>query len=74
MPKGQPPKFKASVRNFPISETGSKCNSIFRHADSSWVIIMKLKCRVQLGTYFLSQVVFQEVQKFTLSSGWSKIP
>ena len=25
-PKDQPPKFKASLWNFPISETGSKCN------------------------------------------------
>ena len=33
--KGQPPGFKASVRNFPIYGTGSKCNSLFRHADSN---------------------------------------
>ena len=47
MLRGQPPKFKASVWNFPISETGSKCNSVFRHADSNWVIIMELKRKVE---------------------------
>ena len=26
MLKGQPPKFKGGVQNFPISETGSECN------------------------------------------------
>ena len=35
MLKGQPPKFKASVWNFPNSETDSKCNSVFRHAGSN---------------------------------------
>ena len=39
MLKGQPPNFKASVWKFSISETGSKCNSVFRHADSNWVIL-----------------------------------
>ena len=43
MLKGQPPKFKSSVWNFPISEIGSKCDSVFRHADINWVIIMELK-------------------------------
>ena len=43
MIKGQPPKFKASVWNFPISETGSKFNLVFRHTDSNYVIIMELK-------------------------------
>ena len=45
--KGPPPKFKAIVWNFPISETGSKCSSIFRHGDSNWVIIMELKRKVE---------------------------
>ena len=35
MLKGQPPKFKDIVSNFSISETGSKCNSVFRHADNN---------------------------------------
>ena len=47
MLKGQPPTFKASVWNFPISETGSKCNSVVRHANSNWVIIMGLKRKVE---------------------------
>ena len=47
MLKGQPPEFKASVWNFPISETGCKCNSVFGHADSNWVIIMELKRKVE---------------------------
>ena len=47
MLKGQPLKFKASVWNFPIFETGRKCNSVFRHADSNWAIIMKLKRKVE---------------------------
>ena len=33
--------------NFSLSETGSKCNSVFRHADSNWVIIMELKRKVE---------------------------
>ena len=40
MPKGQPPNFIASAWNCPISESGSKDNSLFRHADRNWVIIM----------------------------------
>ena len=47
MLKGQPLKFKASVWNFPISERDSKCNSVFRHADSNWVVIMELKRKVE---------------------------
>ena len=47
MLKGQPPKSKASVWNVPISETGSKCNSVFRHADSNWVIIMELERKME---------------------------
>ena len=41
--KGQSPKFKASVCNFTISERVSKCNPLFRHADSNWVTIMTKK-------------------------------
>ena len=33
--KGQPLKFKASFWNVPISEAGSKCTSVSRHADSN---------------------------------------
>ena len=47
MLKGQLPKFKARVWFFPISEIGSRCNSIFRHADSSWVIIMELERKME---------------------------
>ena len=47
MLKGQPPKFKASVWNFPISETGYKSNSVFRHTDSNWIIIMELKRKAE---------------------------
>ena len=47
MLKVQPPKFKASVWNFPISETGNKSNSVFRHPDSNWVIIMELRRKVE---------------------------
>ena len=49
MLKGQPPKFKANVSSFSISETGTKCNSVFRHADGNWVIIMELKIKVEYG-------------------------
>ena len=35
MLKGQPQKFKANVSSFPFSETGTKCNSVFRHADGN---------------------------------------
>ena len=46
--KGQPPKFRASVWNYSISQTNSKCNSLFRHAGSNWVIIiMELKRKVE---------------------------
>ena len=47
MLKGQLPKFKARVWIFPISEIGSRCNSVFRHADSSWVIIMELERKME---------------------------
>ena len=65
MVKGQPPKFKPSVWHFPVSETGSKCDLVFRHADSEG--------RVELGIYISSQSVLQGVQNFTLNLGWSKI-
>ena len=52
MLKGQPPNFKASVWNFPIPTTGSKCNSIFRHAEN-WT---EIKGRITLG-----QVHFEPV-------------
>ena len=42
-----PQKFKANVWNVPISETGSRCNSVFRHNDSNWVIIMELERKVE---------------------------
>ena len=35
MQKGQPQRFKASVWNFPISEKGNKCTSLFGSADSN---------------------------------------
>ena len=47
MLKGQLPKFKARVWIFPISEIGSRCNSVFRHADSNWVIIMELERKME---------------------------
>ena len=47
MLKGQLPKFKARVWIFPISEIGSRCNSVFRPADSSWVIIMELERKME---------------------------
>ena len=47
MLKGQLPKFKARVWIVPISEIGSRCNSVFRHADSSWVIIMELERKME---------------------------
>ena len=40
-------KIQAIVWNFPISETGSKCNSVFRHDDRKWVIVMELKRKVE---------------------------
>ena len=43
---GQSPKFKTSVRNFPISETGSKCNLT---TDSDLVIIMELKRKIKFS-------------------------
>ena len=36
-----------SVWIFPVSETGSTCNSLFNHADSNWIIIMELKRKVE---------------------------
>ena len=47
MIKGQLPKFKARVWISPISEIGSKCNSVFRHADSNWVMIMELERKME---------------------------
>ena len=47
MLKDQLPKFKASVWNFPISETGGKCYLVFRPADSNWVITVELKKKVE---------------------------
>ena len=47
MLKGQLPKFKARVWIFPISEIGSRCNSVFRHADSNWVITMELERKME---------------------------
>ena len=47
MLKGQPPIYKASVWNFPISETGSKCNSISRHGNSNWVIIVESERKIK---------------------------
>ena len=38
---------KGNVWNVPISETGSRCNSVFRHNDSNWVIIMELERKVE---------------------------
>ena len=69
--KGQSPKFKASVRSFPISETAV---SRTWHADIDLVIIIRTekKERVQLCMYFLNQLVFQGVQKRTFRMGWSK--
>ena len=69
MLKGQPPNFKASVWNFPIPATGSKCNSIFRHAEN-WT---EKKDRILLGKYILSQFVIQGVQKFNLNLEWGRI-
>ena len=46
MLKGLPPKFRASVWNFTISEADGNCNSVFRHADSNWVFFMELKRKV----------------------------
>ena len=43
MLKDQPPKFKVSIRNFLISKTDNRCNSLSRHADSNWVIVMDPK-------------------------------
>ena len=52
MLKGHPPKFKASIWHFLTSETGRKCNSVFRHADSNWVIIMELKRKIEYSWAF----------------------
>ena len=56
--KSQPPKFKASVRNFPISETGSKCN-LACWWWFSYYYGTKKKDRVQLCMYFLSSWYFK---------------
>ena len=37
--------FKASVLNFPISETGRNYNSLFKLADNNWIIVMEQKRR-----------------------------
>ena len=36
--KRQPPNFKTSIWNFPISKTGSKCSPLLRLVDCNWVI------------------------------------
>ena len=59
MLKAQSPKFKASVWNFPIPETGSKCNSVFRHVDSNWVIITELKETVEYRWAFWASLCFK---------------
>ena len=38
-------KFKASILNFPISETGRNYDSLFKLADNNWVIVMEQKRR-----------------------------
>ena len=43
MPKGQSLKFKASVWNIPISETGCNCNSLFKLVDGNWITFMEQK-------------------------------
>ena len=40
-------RFKASVWNIPISETGRNCNSLFKLFDNNWVVILKQKRRME---------------------------
>ena len=71
MRKGQPPKFKTSVRHFPILKQVVR---VIQYSDM--LIVIKLtekKGRVQFSMYILNQFVFQGVQKFTLNLRWSKI-
>ena len=68
MSKGQAPKFKTSIWNFPNSETGSKCNSVFRPDDSTSVIIMELKRKVESSWHILlNHLGFQGIRKLTFS-------
>ena len=75
MPKSQPTEFKASILNFPISETFSKCSSLFRHADSNWVIIMELKRKVEYSWLVIESVrVSRGIEVyFQLGMEWDSI-
>ena len=45
--KGSSLKFKASVWNFPISETNRNYNSLFKLADNNWVTILEQKRKIE---------------------------
>ena len=69
-PEGQSLKFKASVRNIPISETSRNCNSLFKVADGNWVVIMEQKRRWSTVGYVLFKVS-QGFSRFQGFLGWS---
>ena len=71
-PKVQSLKFKASVWNIPISETGRNCNPLFKLDDDNWVVIIEQKRKMEYSwacTFRASQG-FSRFQGFL---GWSKI-
>lgn len=57
MPKGQSPKMKGAICNVPL-ETGDVCNNLPRGADSSGVIMLKLKRKM----VFRGHVLFEPVR------------
>ena len=59
---------------FSPSETGDKCNSFFRPADSDWVIIMELKENVEYSwAYTFEPVSVSGATEIYLNLEWSKI-
>ena len=71
-PKGQSLRFKASIWNIPISETGSNCNSLFKLVDNNWVIIMEQKRRMEYNWACTVQSI-QGFNRFQNFLGWRKI-
>ena len=71
-PKGQFLRFKPSVWNISMSETGRNCNSLFKLVDNNWVVIMEQKRRMEYNwaCTIQSSHGFNRFQDFL---GWRKI-
>ena len=59
--------FKASVWNFPISESGKNYNSLFKLVDNNWVIIMEQKRKIEYSweCTFRASKFFSECRTFS---------